>query len=32
MHGRFKDALATNDDDEPQDHVDRFAAQLSILF
>jgi hypothetical protein len=32
LRGRFKRELATNDDDEPYDHVDRFAAQLSILF
>jgi hypothetical protein len=32
LRGRFKGELATNDDDESYDHVDRFAAQLSILF
>lgn len=32
LHGRFSGDLATDADDNPYDHVNRFGAQLSILF
>lgn len=32
LHGEFKDELATNDDDEPYDHVDSVAAELTLEF
>lgn len=32
LHGEFKNDLATNDDDEPYDHVDRVGGQFTIEF
>jgi hypothetical protein len=32
LHGHFKKGMATNDADEPYDHVDRVGAQISIDF
>ena len=32
LHGEFKDGLATNDEDEPYDHVDHIGGQLTIEF
>lgn len=32
LHGEFKDELATTDNDDPYDHVDRVGAILSIAF
>ncbi len=32
LHGKFKGELATNDDDEPYDHVDSVAAMLTLEF
>ncbi len=32
LHGRFHDDLASDDDGNPLDHVNRFGAQLSVAF
>lgn len=32
LHGEFKDQIATNDDDEPYDHVDRVGGILTVEF
>ena len=32
LHGKFKGELATNDDDEPYNHVDSVAAMLTLEF
>jgi hypothetical protein len=32
LHGEFSGELASNDDDEPYDHVDRLGAMLSVAF
>jgi len=32
LHGRFKYDLATNDDDQPYDHINRWGAQFSLAF
>lgn len=32
LRGQFRGELATNDDDRPYNHVDRFGAQFSIAF
>jgi len=32
LHGRFQHDLATNDDDQPYDRVNRLGAQLSLAF
>ena len=32
LRGQFRGNLATNDDDRPYNHVDRFSAQFSIAF
>ena len=32
LHGEFKDQIATNDDDEPYDHVDRVGGIFTVEF
>jgi len=32
LHGEFEDELATTENDDPYDHVDRFGAILSVAF
>jgi hypothetical protein len=32
LHGEFRDELATTENDDPYDHVDRVGAKLSVAF